>query len=160
MIVASVESFAGRPRAGDVLMLMSRNPGVTSRLGQAVFLREEIDARTVHWLLPVRHGGLTRLMAKMTGMPFLTLRMDEGSHCSDVPAHQDTPGEACLVAIDSAAVDDLRAAATSRGLTLSRIGEFHRGPGRIDQRSGPLAADTIQAAFQASRRVWRETLPV
>ena len=84
-IIASVESFTGAPRAGDLLMLMLRNPNVTSRLGQAVLLREEIDAGTLHWVMPVRHGDLARLMAKISGTRFLALRMDERAFCSGVP---------------------------------------------------------------------------
>ena len=158
-VVAWVESFTGAPRPGDILMVMSRNPDITSRFGQAVFLRDEIDAGAIHWLIPSPPEGPARLLTKLARAPLLLLRLDEGARLSGALTGVDATSETMLVAVDPAAVDALRAAANPRGLRLSRVGEFGREPEAIGGRPRPFTAGRAKAAFRARRLPSRSARP-
>ena len=160
MIIASVESFDGAARINDCLMVMIRDRRLISRFGQAVFLREEIDAGTIHGLSPVGADGLVLAMKSLSAKAAGRLAADLGFWLSAVPAQVEAAEGAVLIAVDPSAVEGLQTTAASRGLALTRVGVFGGRPNRIDTRRRPAANDAVQAAFRARRRFWREPVLV
>ena len=117
LIVSAVERFSGRAGRGDALLSLSWRHISPSRVGLAVFLREEIDAGVVHALRWCDRGGAplaAREMAGDVGQDLIPDRPGTG-----VPP---TVEPLALVSVDPSTVEVLAQAAALRGFTVSRIG--------------------------------------
>lgn len=158
LIIEGLASFSGEPRTDDLLLLVARDQARVSAFGQAVFLRDEIDAGTVSALFAIPPGSLAPLLSRLAGRNGLGLTVDSQFWTSGLPKGEHVSTGEYLIAVGPSSADDLWADAARKGLVLCLAGRFGDRPEAEDGRSAAPPADSVQAAFWARRLAWRQPL--